>query len=375
MRTSAVKLTPLYQKHLDLGATMYTTAMGYLMPAYYSSVEEEARNVRQRVGMNDVSLMGRLDVKGKDALALIQYLIVNNAAGLTDGQALYSVMCGEDGLIVDDVVVFRFGPEHLRVITSSMFRAKTFAWIQAHIDQRRANAYVTDVSSYFSMISVQGPKSRRLLERITDIDLSGLRFFRFATGILGDVPCLIARLGFSGELGYECYVNAEDAHSTWDKIVAEGQQYGILPYGMDTLDALRWEKGFIFFGFDATNEHDPYECRVFNYIRYDCGDFLGRDALLKIKERGPVKKLMGLEVAGDDLVPAGQELRTGSRSVGHVVAGFRSPNLRRNLSYAYVNAPHFEPGTRVELDLGGNATAATVVDMPFLDPAGQRMRS
>ena len=102
-----MKLTPLYQKHLDLGATMYTTAMGYLMPAYYSSVEEEARNVRQRVGMNDVSLMGRLDVKGKDALALIQYLIVNNAAGLTDGQALYSVMCGEDGLIVDDVVVQR----------------------------------------------------------------------------------------------------------------------------------------------------------------------------------------------------------------------------------------------------------------------------
>ena len=370
-----MKLTPLYQKHIDLGATMYTTAMGYRMPAHYSSVEQEALNVRQRVGMNDVSLMGRLDVKGKDALALIQYLVVNNAAALTDGQALYSVMCGADGLIVDDVVVLRFGPEYLRVITSSMFRAKTCAWIQKHIDERRADAYVTDVSSCFSMIGVQGPKSRELLDSITDIDLSGLRFFRFATGNFGDIPCLIARLGFSGELGYECYVNAEDAHSAWDMIMAAGQQHGILPYGMDTLDALRWEKGFIFFGFDATAEHNPYECRVSSFVRYDCGDFLGRDALLKIKERGPVKKLMGLEVAGDDLAPAGQQLRIGSTSVGHVVAGFHSPNLRQNLGYAYVHAPHFDPGTQVALDMGGNETAATVVDMPFLDPAGERMRA
>ena len=370
-----MKLTPLYQKHLDLGATMYTTGMGYRMPAYYSSVEEEARNVRQRVGMNDVSLMGRLDVKGKDALALIQHLIVNNAAGLADGQALYTVMCKEDGLIVDDVVVLRFGPEHLRVITSSMFRAKTLAWIQAHIDDRRANAWVTDVSSSFSMISVQGPKSRALLAGIADIDLANLRFFRFASGKLGDIPCLIARLGYSGELGYECYVNAEDAHSAWDTIMAAGQQHGIVPYGMDTLDALRWEKGFIFFGFDATTEHNPYECRVFNFIRYDCGDFLGRDALLRISERGPAKKLMGLEVSGEEPAPAGKDLRIGTRNVGHVVAGFRSPNLHRNLGYAYVLAPHFEPGTRVVLDVGGQEIAATVVDMPFLDPAGERMRS
>jgi len=115
-----MKLTPLYQKHLDLGATMYTTGMGYEMPAYYSSVEEEAKNVRERVGMNDVSLMGRLDVKGTDALALTQYLIVNNAAALSDGQALYSVMCDAEGLIVDDVIVMRYSAEHLRIITSSM---------------------------------------------------------------------------------------------------------------------------------------------------------------------------------------------------------------------------------------------------------------
>jgi aminomethyltransferase len=369
-----MKFTPLYQKHLDLGATIYTTGMGYAMPAYYSSAEEEAKNVRARVGMNDVSLMGRLDIKGKGALALTQYLIVNNAERLVDGQALYSVMCREDGLIEDDVIVMRFSAEHIRIITSSMFRARTLVWLQKHIDERKVDAYVTDVSSYYAMIGVQGPKSRDVLSGITDIDLSSLKFFRFAFGKFGDIPCMIARLGFSGELGYECYVNTEDAHATWDMIMEAGKPHGILPYGMDTLDALRWEKGFIFYGFDATDEHNPYECRVFDFIRYDCGDFLGREALLKIKERGPAKKLIGLEVGGDKLAPGNQPLKIGSESVGHVVAGFHSPNLDQNLGYAYVNAPHFEHGTKAALEIDGSETSATIVDMPFLDPAGKRMR-
>ena len=370
-----MKLTPLYQKHIDLGATMYTTAMGYAMPAYYSTVEHEVRGVRERVGMNDVSLMGRLDIKGNDALAITQYLVVNNAFRLVDGQALYTVMCQENGLIVDDVIVLRFSAEHLRVITSSMFRHKTLGWIQSHIDSKGANAWVTDVSSCYCMIGVQGPRSRDVLSGIVDIDLDRLSFFRFAFGKLRDIPCMIARLGFSGELGYECYVNAEDAHSAWDLIMAAGQQHGIIPYGMDTLDSLRWEKGFIFFGFDATPENNPYECRVSSFIDYDCGDFLGRDALLKIRDKGPRRKLMGLEVGGDTIAPGRALLSIGAVRVGEVVAGFYSTTLDRNLAYAYVDTPHHKPGTEVQLDVEGKLTSAIVVDMPFLDPEGKRMRA
>jgi aminomethyltransferase len=369
-----MKLTPLYQKHLDLGAHMFTTGMGYAMPGHYTSVDEEALCVREKVGMIDVSLMGRLDVKGKDALSLVQYLIVNDAAKLRDGQSLYSVMCTEEGLVKDDVIVMRFNEEHLRVITSSMFRRKTLPWIQQHIDARGANACVTDVSSGFAMVAVQGPKSRDLLSGITDIDLSTLRFFRFAEGNFGKIPCMIARLGFSGELGYECYVNTEDAHDTWDLIAEAGKPHGIQPYGMETLDALRWDKGFVFYGFDATEKNNPYECRLWDFIRYDCGDFLGRDALLEIVESGPAKKLMGLEVGGDKLAPEGQALVIGSDTVGEVVAGFRSATLGRNLGYAWVNAPHFKDGTSVSLEIDGAETSATVVEMPFYDPEGRRMR-
>jgi aminomethyltransferase len=369
-----MKLTPLYHKHLELGAQIYTTGMGYAMAAYYSSVDEEARNVRERVGMIDVSLMGRLDIKGKDALSLVQYLIVNNADKLSDGQALYSVMCTDEGLVYDDVIVLRFSAKHIRVITSSMFRARTLVWIQKHIDERDVDAYVTDISSSLAMIGVQGPKSRDLLSGITDIDLSKMKFFRFAYGNFGKIPCMIARLGFSGELGYETYVNTEDAHAAWDMIMEAGKPHGVLPYGMDTLDALRWEKGFVFYGFDATDANNPYECRLSDFIRYDCGDFLGRDALLKIRDEGPAKKLMGLEIGGDKLAPGEQALLIGGDRVGKVVAGFHSAYLEKNLAYAWVNGPHFKDGTSVTLEIEGAETPATVVEMPFYDPEGRRMR-
>jgi aminomethyltransferase len=370
-----MKLTPLYNKHLELGATMYTTGTGYKLASYYAGANQESRTIRQNAGMIDLSLMSRFDLKGKDALPLVQKLIVNNAARLQDGQALYSTMCNERGLIEDDVVVMRFGPEHFRVITSSMFRRKTPAWIRRHMPG--LDVHLTDVSSGLGMIGVQGPKSRELLRGITDIDLDKLGFFRFAEGKLNGRWCLIARLGFSGELGYECYFDAEDTVWAWDTIAAAGKHFGIVPYGMDTLDALRLEKGFIFFGYDVTDQNNPYECGLWPLIRYDCGDFIGRAALLEVKERGPAKKLMGLEI-GDGQAPiaaANQALMRNGAAVGKVVMGFHSPNLGRNLAYAYLDAPSFAPGTEVTLDIENVSTKAKVVEMPFLDVEGKRMRA
>ena len=368
-----MKLTPLYGKHLELRATMYTTGTGYQMPARYTQADEEARAVRERVGMIDLSLMGRLDLKGPDALALVQRLIVNNAQRLKDGQALYSTMCNEHGLIVDDIVVMRFDQQHFRIITSSMFRRKTHAWIQLHM--AGLDVSLTDVSSGLAMIGVQGPKSRELLRAISDIDLDKLGFFRFASGNLANMPCLIARLGFSGELGYECYFDAEDGVAAWEAIAAAGKAHGLIPYGMDTLDLLRLDKGFIFFGYDVTDKENPYECGLWPLIRYDCGDFIGRAALLAIKERGPAKKLMGLEVSGEKQAAGGQPLLLNKAAVGNVVMGFRSATLDRNLAYAYLNAPHFAPGTEVSVEIEGTQQKATVVDMPFYDVEGARLRS
>jgi aminomethyltransferase len=367
-----MKLTPMYNKHLELGATMYTTGTGYEMPSFYRSAAAEARAVRERVGMIDLSLMSRLDLKGKGASSLLQKLIVNDAARLKDGQALYSTMCNEHGLIMDDIVVMRFEQQHFRIITSSTFRRKTYEWVRLHM--AGLDVQLTDVSSGIAMIGVQGPSSRDLLQGITDIDVEKLGFFRFASGSLQDMPCMIARLGFSGELGYECYFNTEDGVAAWNAIATAGKPYGIVPYGMDTLDLLRLEKGFIFFGYDATAEDNPYECGLWPFIRYDCGDFIGKEALLGIKERGPAKKLLGLEVSGEQPAAAGQSLMSGNVIVGKVVTGFRAATLDRNLAYAYLNAPHFQTGMEVSLEVAGARQKGTVTQMPFLDPDGARMR-
>jgi aminomethyltransferase len=367
-----MKLTPLYNKHLELGATMYTTGTGYAMPSFYRPAAEEARAVRERVGMIDLSLMSRLDLKGDAAASLVQKLIVNDVTRLKDGQALYSTMCNEQGLIRDDVVVMRFEPQHFRIVTSSMFRYKTCDWIRAHM--AGLDVQLTDVSSGIAMIGVQGPRSRDLLQAITDLDLGKLGFFRFASGRLANLPCMIARLGFSGELGYECYFNTEDGVAAWNAIAEAGKPHGVVPYGMDALDLLRLEKGFIFFGYDATHEDNPYECGLWPFIRYDCGDFIGREALFAIKERGPAKKLVGLEISGEQPAAAGQPLMSDNVPVGKVVAGFRSATLDRNLAYAYLNAPHFDTGLQVTLEVEGVRQTGTVVQMPFLDPDGKRMR-
>ncbi len=367
-----MKFTPLYHTHLELGAEMFTSAAGYAIPAKYTTVEQEHKAVRERVGMNDLCLMGRLDIKGKGALPMIQTLIVNDAARLSDGQLLYSTLCNEQGKVVDDVTVWRMGPEHIRVITSSMFRARTYAWLEDHV--KGTDAYVTDVSSGLGMISVQGPKSRDLLQSISDIDFTQLSFFRFAVGALGAIPCLIARVGFSGELGYECYVNTEDTVAAWNALMEAGDPLSLLPYGFDVLDTLRWEKGFIFYGFDATEKNNPYECRLAEWINYDKGDFIGREALLKIREQGVARKLMGLEVAGNEVSPANQPLKEGGKVIGETVAGFFGPTVNKNLAYAYIDFQLAKDGTAVTLEIEGVGTPATVVEMPFYDPEGKRMR-
>jgi glycine cleavage system T protein (aminomethyltransferase) len=368
-----MKLTPLYYKHLELGASMYTTGTGYALPSFYKSAVEETRAVRERVGMIDLSLMGRIDLKGRDTLPLIQKLIVNNAARLQDGQTLYTTMCNEQGLIVDDVVVMRFGAQHFRVITSSKFRHPTREWIESH--RGDLDVHLTDVSSGLGMIAVQGQRSRELLASLTDIDLAKLGFFRFASGKLQGMWCMLARLGFSGELGYECYFNTEDTVTAWETIARAGADFGITPYGMDTLELLRLEKGFIFYGYDVTERENPYECGLWPLIRYDCGDFLGRDALLAIKERGPRKQLMGLEVSGSKLLAADQPVMLEGTTVGRVICGFQSPTLSRNLGYAYLDTPHFQPGLEVSVAADGVSQRATVVQMPFLDPEGKRLRA
>jgi aminomethyltransferase len=368
-----LKLTPLYNVHLSLGAKMFTTASGYQMPSYYTKVEEEHRAVRDRVGMIDLSLMGRIDIKGKEALGLVQVLAVNDASKLTDGRAMYSTFCNELGNIVDDVTVWRFSAEHFRVVTSSVMRQRSLKWIRENVQDRMV-AYVTDISSSLGCIAVQGPRSQDTLRKICDADLTQLRFFRFIPAKLAGIPGIIARVGFTGELGFECYFGAEETVQAWNAIAEAGKEYGILPYGLDVLDTLRYEKGFIFFGYEVTHKNNPFECGLDRWIRFDKPSFLGKEALLAIKRNGPKRKLVGLEVASGEPIQPLMDVKSEGEKIGETLLGFRGLTVGKNIGWAFVDTRHAEFGNKVKVTGKEKETDATIVDICYYDPTGARMK-
>lgn len=365
-----MKYTPLYWIHTSLGANMITTSAGYRMPARYKTVEEEHRAVRERVGMMDISLMGRIDVKGKGAAEFLQWLAANDLDRVNDGQLMYTTFCNERGGIMDDLTVWRFSPVHYRVVTSSVMRYKTLKWLQDHFGNR--DVYLTDISSSLGMIAVQGPRSRELLQDAFDGDMSALKFFHFTTGKIFGIPALIARVGFSGELGYECYIGAEDTVEAWNSLFESGKKYGVTPYGFDVLDTLRFEKGYIFYGYEVTSENNPFECGLQRWVAFDKkGDFLGKGALLKIRETGPKKKLMALEVDGDSVLAEKLPVKAeDGTTIGETVYGFRGITVGKNLAWAWIATENAKLGSRVSVE----GTGARIVSLRYYDAEGKRMR-
>jgi aminomethyltransferase len=334
---------------------MITTSAGYSMPARYRAVEYEHRAIRERVGMMDISLMGRIDIKGKDSLAYIQNLAANDASKLSDGQLMYTTMCNEQGNIMDDLTVWRFSDEHFRIVTSSVMRYKTLEWLQCHVGE--LDVYLTDISPSLGMISVQGPRSRELLEKISDVH--NLKFFRFAQAKLKGISTLIARVGFSGELGYECYFGAEDTVEAWNAINEAGKEFGLLPHRFDVLDSLRFEKGYIFYGYEVTEDNNPFECGLEKCIAFEKGDFLGREALLKIRDAGPKKKLVAMEVEGEVVVSENQPVRAAGMIAGKTVYGFKGLTIGKNVAWGWLESKFSNESEKVTIENNGKDLHAT----------------
>ncbi len=285
---------------------------------------------------------------------------------------MYTTFCNESGNIVDDVTVWRFNKEHFRVVTSSVMRQRSLRWIQENLNEM--NAYVTDISSSLGCISVQGPLSRDALQKICDTDLKQLRFFRFASTKLAGIPSIVARIGFTGELGFECYFGAEDTVEAWNVIAEAGKEYEILPYGLDVLDTLRYEKGFIFFGYEITERNNPFECGLDRWIRFEKPVFFGKQSLLSIRKEGPKQKLVGLEMEslGDFEQPS--EVRYNGKKIGETLLAFRGLTVGKNIAWAFVDSKNAVYGKRVAIACKKREIGATMIDTRCYDPTGKRMK-
>jgi len=392
--------TPLYDFHLRSARQMVKGGGDFMFPASYTSPVEEHLNVRRNVGMQDLSTMGEVDIKGPGAERLVRRLLVNEVQDMEPGQLRYSTMCNERGGVVDDVTVYKFGDEHFMIVTSSGPRLKSYRWISSHAEG--SSAYATDMTAAIALLTVQGPLSRKYLKAVVEgVDLDTLRFFRFAPGVIGGVEVIVSRSGYTGELGYELYVPADQAGPLWEYVIETGREFELRPYGVEAMQSLRIEKALPLYGPDISEDYTPFHLGLDRWVRFDKRGFIGRDALLRAQERGLDRRWVGMILESEvpaslgdevyaigdvatfrEVVETGAEageyedrLVPGDRGVGRVTSSAWGPSVGKTLSLAYVETAHAWPGSNLLVRVNGRPVPAKVATTPFFDPEMARIRS
>ncbi|MGM0587526.1 MAG: glycine cleavage system aminomethyltransferase GcvT [Bacteroidota bacterium] len=361
------KKTPLYDVHEQLGARIIDFG-GYDMPVQYNSIKEEHEAVRERVGMFDVSHMGEFYVRGPQALDLIQKVTINDASKLVDGKAQYTAMCYEDGGIVDDLLVYKLRDEEYMLVVNASNRQKDWDWISQN---NEIGAELEDKSDAMCLLAVQGPKSVETLQKLTDTDLSKIGFYSFKPGSLaGYDNMILSATGYTGEKGFELYfdVNDADPAEVWEKIMNAGEEFGIEPAGLGARDTLRLEMGFALYGNDITKDTHPLEARMGWLTKLDKGDFIGKDALLKAKEAGLTRKLMGFEITGRRAIPRkGYDIVDAEgENIGKVTSGSMSITLGKGIGMGYIQIDDANEGDEIFIQVRKKQVSAKVVKPPFI---------
>jgi aminomethyltransferase len=306
--------------------------------------------------------MGEFVVRGRQALDLIQRVTVNDAARIEVGQAQYSAMCLESGGIVDDLIIYRF-PDRFMLVVNAANLAKDLAWILGHAED--LDVEVEDASDDIALLALQGPAAREILRPLVDLDVDEVRYYRFAEGTVAGAAAVISGTGYTGEDGFELYLAASDGVEVWKALMEAGKEAGLLPAGLGARDSLRLEVGYALYGNDLDEEHTPLESGLGWITKLDKGDFVGRDALVRQKEEGVSRRLVGLRLTGRGFPRPGYPVLKDSEAVGVLTSGTMSPSLGYGVAMGYVPAELSKAGTEVRIDVRGRAMDAVVQRPPF----------
>jgi aminomethyltransferase len=317
--------------------------------------------VRTRVGLFDVSHMGEVVFRGPRALEALNRVFSNDVSKAADGQAQYGCLCRDTGGIVDDVVVYRRAADDLLVCVNAANRAKDFEWLRAHA----GGAEVSNESDEWSQLALQGPLAAQVLQRLTKVNLSALRTYRFAPGEVAGIPSLVARTGYTGEDGFEIFAPAAKGPALWTALMEAGQPEQLQPAGLGARDSLRLEMAYRLYGSDMDDGTTPLEAGLAWVVKLDKGDFVGRDALVKQKEAGVTRKLVGFTLTDAGIPRHGYRVLQDGRKVGEVTSGTRSPTLGTSIGLAYVPTALAAEGSTFAVEIRGRAAAARVVKTPF----------
>lgn len=354
--------TPLHGEHLRAGGRMVPFA-GYEMPVQYRrGIRAEHNAVRERAGLFDVSHMGEFEVRGAEALGLVQWLTTNDAGRVEVGQAQYSAFCDENGCVLDDLLVYRFEDRYLLVVNAAN-REKDWAWVVRHAS--RFDCAVDDISGRTALLALQGPSAAGILAGLTGADLDGVGYYRFTTGEVAGVPAVVARTGYTGEDGFELYLEAGDAPEVWRALLEAGKAHGLEPAGLGARDSLRLEMGYALYGNDLDAEHSALESGLGWVVKPGKGDFSGRDALVRQKAEGVERRLVGLRLLERGFPRPGYEIVAEGEVAGTLTSGTVSPSLGEGIAMGYLPAPLAAPGTRVAVRIRRTDVPALVARPPF----------
>ena len=360
--SQALKRTPLFPSYEKYGAKIIDFG-GWELPVQFSSILEEHKAVRERAGLFDVSHMGEVDVKGKDALAYIQKLVTNDVSKLVDGKALYSPMCYPDGGTVDDLLVYRYNEEHYLIVINAANIDKDFDWMKQNLE---GEVIIENISPQVSQLALQGPLAQQVLQKLTDTDLAEIGFFHFKTDVnLKGIQGLVSRTGYTGEDGFEIYLSNDDAPKLWDIILEAGKDEDVLPCGLGARDTLRFEAKLPLYGQELSKVISPIEAGIGFFVKLDKGDFIGRDALALQKANGAPRKLVGIEMIERGIPRTHYPVYIGEELIGEVTTGTQSPTLKKNLGLALIKSEHAAIGTELWVEIRNKKVKAEVVKSPF----------
>lgn len=361
-----MKKTALYETHVKLGAKMVPFA-GYEMPVSYSGIKAEHQAVRQALGMFDVSHMGEFLVKGPDALKLIQYITSNDAAKLSPGKVQYSCFPNGRGGIVDDLLVYCLSEEKYLLVVNASNIEKDWNWIQKHNEWQ---VELEDMSDNLSLLAVQGPKAVAALQALTDVKLADIPYYHFVQGTFAGVEdVIISATGYTGSGGFELYLPNSAASKVWDKIMAAGAPYGILPAGLGCRDTLRLEMGFCLYGNDINDTTSPLEAGL-GWITKFTKEFIDSDYLQQQKAAGLKRKLVAFEMVDRGIARQHYPIKNeAGELLGEVTSGSESPSTGKFIGLGYVDAAYAAPGTSIRIEIREKLLEARVVKLPFYQTA------
>lgn len=358
-----LKKTALFNAHQRYGGKIIDFA-GWALPVQYKGILEEHEAVRSTAGVFDVSHMGEIEIKGPQAMDFVQYLVTNDVSKIDSGQIIYALMCYPNGGVVDDVLIYKFSDEYIYIVVNASNIEKDYNWMLQNSDGY--NVQISNKSEEISQIAVQGPEAERILQKLTEEDLSKLMFFNFKDSVLLDgIKCLISRSGYTGEDGFEIYTSNEVAEKLWDRILEIGKEYGVVPAALGCRDTLRFEACLPLYGNEITENITPLEAGLGMFVKLDKVNFIGRDYLFKQKEEGLKRKLVGFEMIDRGIPRHGYEVMAGEEKIGTVTTGYFSPSLKKNIGLALVDSKFSELDTEILIQIRNKPQRAKVINKKF----------